>query len=185
MPDSDITRLLQAAGSGSPEANEELVRTLYAELRRLAGSFLAGERQGHTLQPTALVNEVYLRLLGAPRDWDSRAHFFGAAARAMRQILVDYARKRNAAKRRGGERVTLSDLNVESPENQLDLVLLDGALEALAGEDPRLVKVVELRVFAGCSFEEIGAALGYSAPTARRDWTYARAWLYDYLTPSP
>lgn len=185
MPDREITRLLKAAGSGEPEAVEQLVRTVYGELRRLAGSFLAGERPGHTLQPTALVNEVYLRMLGGPRAWDNRAHFFGAAARAMRQILVDHARKRHARKRSGGERVTLSELNVESPENQLDLVMLDEALEKLGQEDARLVRVVELRVFAGFGFAEIAEVIGASEATARRDWTYARAWLYDYLGPKP
>jgi len=140
------------------------------------------ERGYRTLQPTALVHEAYLRLAGSGSRWENRAHFFGAAASAMRRILVEQARHRLSQKR-GGElqRVTFKDLDVQVEDPQLDLIAMDEALTALAAVDERLVRVVELRYFAGCSLEETAALLETATATVKRDWTYARAWLYDYL----
>lgn len=165
--------------------DDDLAGLLYAELRRLAGGFFRGERSGHTLQPTALVNEAWLRLHESPADWENRSHFLGSAARAMRRILVEHARKR-AALKRGGEfaHVTFDDLAVQTPDPGVDVLLLNDALDALAAHDDRLARVVELHFFAGCTFPEIAGALGISEPTARRDWTYARAWLRDRIAGS-
>lgn len=182
MSDRDVGELLEAVNSGDASSYEELIQALYAELRRMAGSFMSRERPGHTLQPTALVNEAYLRLIQGDPEWRGRSHFFGAAARAMRQILVDHARMR-ASQKRGGDakRVTFSDLDVATQDAQIEVLALDEALSALAAEDERLGKVVELRCFAGCTFEEIADLLGTSDTTIRRDWTYAKAWLYEHM----
>jgi len=182
MDNWDVTELLQAVNSGNKESYDALIQALYGELRNLAGSFLRRERAGHTLQPTALVNEAYLRLVGGDSTWENRSHFLGAAAQAMRRILVEHARKRAAQKRGGdGQRVTFNDLDVQTEDPNLDLIGLDAALTALSAEDERLAKVVELHSFGGCTFEEIAAALGVSEGTVRRDWAFARAWLYEYM----
>lgn len=183
MAESDVTALLLAVSSGEEDAYEKLMEILYHELRRLAGSFMRSERVGHTLQPTALVNEAYLRLIQGDPRWENRAHFFGAAAQAMRRILVDHARRRQSLKRGGDAvRVTFENLQVEAVDPQLDLVALDEALTSLAGEDERLARVVELRFFAGCSLDQVGEILNISKATVKRDWTYARAWLYDQIS---
>lgn len=183
MPGGQITQLLAAAGSGDRRATERLYGFVYAELHRLARSNLRRERAGHTLQPTALVNEAYLRLAPGADPWQNRRHFFHAAARAMRQILVDHARRRDAAKRGGGaERVTLSDgLDVAAPEQEVDVLRLDAALDELAAEEPRLAELVTLRFFGGLSIEDAAAALDVSPATAKRDWAFARAWLRTRL----
>lgn len=162
---------------------DDLVQQLYGELRLLAGGFLRRERPGHTLQPTALVNEAWLRLADNSAPWENRSHFLGAAAQAMRRILVEHARK-HAALKRGGEfaHVTFDDLAVQVSEPNVDVLALNDALDALAGHDARLVKVVELHFFAGCTFTETAEALGLSEPTVRRDWAYARAWLQEHMT---
>lgn len=178
----DVADLLQQVNAGTPGAFDALVALVYGELRRMAGSLMRRQASGHTLQPTALVNEAYLRLLRTEGNWDGRAHFFGAAARAMRQVLMAHARQRAAQKRAGGAvRVTFSDLDVQTPEPSLDLFALDEALTALASNGERFAQVVELRYFAGCSVPEIAEITGRSLATVKRDWAYARAWLHERM----
>jgi RNA polymerase sigma factor (TIGR02999 family) len=162
---------------------DELTELAHAELRRLARRYLAGERPGHTLQPTALVNEAYLRLAaGQPVDWQNRAHFVGVAAHQMRRILVDHARKRHRAKRDGGGvRVTFDEQLPVADERGHDVVALDEALEKLARLDPRRSRIAELRYFGGLSVEETAEALSVSVATVMRDWRLARAWLQREL----
>lgn len=183
MEPDHVARLLKEVNAGDTRAFESLVALVYGELRRMAGSLMRGQSNGHTLQPTALVNEAYLRLVQGEPRWDGRAHFFGAAARAMRQVLMAHAR-RNAAQKRAGAavRVTFRDLDVEAPEPQLDLLALDDALTALAQVDERFSRVMELRYFAGFNLQEIAEMTGCSLATVKRDWAYARAWLYDYMS---
>jgi RNA polymerase sigma factor (TIGR02999 family) len=177
---TDVTVLLQNWRDGDRKALDALLPLVYKELRRLAHARLRNERPDHTLQSAALVNEAYLRLLGldAPQ-WESRTHFFAVAARLMRQVLVDYARRHRAGKRGGGAcRLALEDA-AEVPRRQdVDVVALDDALEALARIDLRQSRVVELRYFAGLTLQEISAALDIAPATVQRDWTAARAWLY-------
>lgn len=177
----DLTLLLKAACSGDREAYARLYEAVYAELRKVAGANLRREAPGHTLQPTALVNEAYLRL--APTcSFENRRHFFAAAAEAMRRILVDHARKRRSGKRGGGlERVTLSGVEVSSQDRGLDVIAVDAALTELAAAKPRLAELVNLRCFAGMSIEEAAGALEISPATAKRDWAFARAWLAERL----
>jgi RNA polymerase sigma factor (TIGR02999 family) len=157
---------------------------VYEELRRLAHFQLQRERQDHTLQTAALVHEAYLRLFGLnPPQWESRTHFFAIAAQLMRQILVDYARRHMAAKRGGGAyKLSLEEATVLSTQKDVDVLLLDDALKALAIIDPRQSKVVELRFFAGLSLEEISEALEIGPATVQRDWTAARAWLHREIS---
>ena len=183
MNSEEVAKLLQEVNAGDARAFESLVALVYGELRRMAGGLMRGQANGHTLQPTALVNEAYLRLIQGRQRWDGRAHFFGAAARAMRQVLIAHARQRAAQKRAGGAvRVTFEDLDVQTPEPLLDILALDEALNALARVDERFTRVMELRYFGGCSLEEIAELTGRSLATVKRDWSYARAWLYDYMT---
>jgi RNA polymerase sigma factor (TIGR02999 family) len=180
---ADVTRLLDAAATGDRRAAADLLPLVYAALRRLAATHLAAEPAGHTLQPTALVHEAYLRLVGRADDarWDHRGHFFAAAAEAMRRILVDHARRRHRDKRGGGRaRVELPDVPAPDPDDRL--LALDEALTRLAAEDPVAARVVELRQFAGAGHEQVAAALGITVYEARQKWTYARAWLRDALT---
>ena len=177
-PSDGMAELLAEARGGSREALDALVPLVHGELRRLAARYLGRERPDHTLQPTALVNEAYLRLAGQhDLDWESRAHFVAIAANVMRQVLVDHARARRAGKRAGElERVTLDEGLVPS-ERGVDLVALDDALTDLAGFDPRLARVVELRFFGGLTTREAAAVLGVSTATVEREWATARGWL--------
>jgi RNA polymerase sigma factor (TIGR02999 family) len=181
---SDLTRLVEAAAGGDPKAAGDLLPLVYDELRSLAAARLAREPAGQTLQPTALVHEAYLRLLGPDpaQPWGGRGHFFAAAAEAMRRILVDRARARTCEKRGGRLRkldVDAADLvTAADPEGVL---LIDDALARLAAADPSAARLVELRYFAGLSVTECGAALGVSAATAYRHWNFARAWLHSEL----
>ncbi|MFO0827024.1 MAG: ECF-type sigma factor [Phycisphaerales bacterium] len=182
-PREEVTQLLAAAGAGDPQAAERLLPLVYAELQALARSYMAREGAHHgrdrTLQPTALVHEAYLRLVGAADVvWQNRGHFFVAAATAMRRILIERARHRGRLKRGGGrDRVPL-DADAVAVEPPSDMLLaLDEALTSLERSDPRKCSVVMLRYFAGLSVEETAAALGVSAATVKNDWAYARAWL--------
>lgn len=182
--DPNVTALLARATAGDEQATNELFPLVYEELRRLAASFLASERPGHTLQPTALVHEAYVRLVGpGETTWQSRAHFFGAAARAIRRILTDYARARARGKRGGDpQRVPLSESLAEvEPADSLDLLALDEALTRLAGLDPQAARLVELRFYGGLSVEETAAALEISPRTAARLWEFARLWLFNEI----
>ena len=177
---SDVTRILERAERGDPKAAEELLPLVYDELRRLAAQKMSAEAAGHTLQPTALVHEAWLRLAGdAAPEFQNRAHFFGAAAEAMRRILIDRARRRSAAKRGGGAApVDLDEIEIPAPVADDDVLLqLNEALEKFAALDPRKAELVKLRYFVGLSFEEAAAALGIAVPTAKQWWAYARAWL--------
>ena len=181
---SDITELLDRWGQGDREAFQSLLPLVYKELRRLAARHLRQERRGHTLQPTALVHEAYLRLSGLREvQLENRAHFFGTAARVMRRVLVDHARKHRAQKRGGAEApVTLADVAAPAPlEGHLDMEALDAALDALEAIAPEKAKVVELRYFGGLSVEQTGEYLGISPATVKRHWVFARAWLLRRL----
>ncbi|MEQ1894955.1 MAG: ECF-type sigma factor [Planctomycetota bacterium] len=173
------TALLHRVAEGDSNAANELLALVYEELHRLAGSFLAGERRDHTLQPTALVHEAWLRMNGgAPQAWQNRAQFVAVAARAMRRVLLDHARRRAAQKRSGsGERVPLDDTIEVFERGGVDLLALNEALGRLELLDPELVRLVELRYFAGASNEEAALALGVSTRTVERGWSTARAWL--------
>jgi RNA polymerase sigma factor (TIGR02999 family) len=179
----DVTRLLVRLTDGDRGVLDELLPVVYGELRKLASSYLRRERVGHTLQPTALVHEAYMRLVDQTQvQWQNRAHFFGVAAQMMRRILVDHARAHEAEKR-GGEFQKLSlDENIDvSGERDVNLVALDDALNLLAEIDPQKMKIVELRFFGGLSVEETAEVLGVSAPTVKRQWRMAKAWLYGQV----
>ena len=178
------TALLLAWGRGEQAAFDQLVPLVYGELRRIARQHLGRERTGHTLQPTALVNEAYLRLIDVKRiQWQNRQHFFAVAARVMRRLLVDAARARRFRKRGGGAHMaSLDEALLVSNEPQRGLVELDDALNALAGVDPRKEQIVELRYFGGLSVEETAAALQVSTGTVMRDWRLAKAWLHRELS---
>jgi RNA polymerase sigma factor (TIGR02999 family) len=176
----DITRILDRAQQGDPKAAADLLPLVYAELRRLAAHKMAGESSGHTLQPTALVHEAWLRLGADDQpDWRNRAHFFATAAEAMRRILVERARRRLAAKRGAGAvPLDVDDFEIPSPAANDDTLLrVNEALDKLAVLDPRKAELVKLRYFAGLTFEEASAVLGIAVPTAKQWWAYARAWL--------
>jgi RNA polymerase sigma-70 factor (ECF subfamily) len=181
---SQTTRLLKAVHAGDNAAAERLLPLVYAELHRVANAYMRRERQDHTLQPTALINEAYLRLIQEDVDWNSREHFIGFAAHVMRRVLVDYARARNADQRGGKrERVELQDQLAISPERLDEVSQLDEALDRLAKMNPRQAKVVELRYFGGLSVEQIGATLGIAPRSVKRDWALARIWLFEELKP--
>ena len=181
---NQVTKLLADWKSGDPEALDRLAPLVYQELRRLAESYLRNESAAKTLQPTALVHDLYIRLMaGEQPDWNSRAHFFGIAAHRMRQILVEHARQRKAAKRgAGAEQVTLDEMVCFAPERSADVVALDDALNSLATFDERKCKVIELRYFAGLSIEEVAEALEISVATVGREQRLAEAWLKKYMT---
>ena len=183
-PPKSITQLLVAWGDGDRAALDQLVPLVHAELRRLARGYMRGERAGHTLQTTALVNEAYLRLVEQRHvRWQNRAHFLAIAAQLMRRILVDYARRRQYQKRGGGAlQVTLAEAESVAFERTPDLVALDEALRSLAEIDPRRSQVVELRFFGGLSIEETAEVLKVSPTTVERDWTIAKAWLHKTVT---
>jgi RNA polymerase sigma factor (TIGR02999 family) len=179
--DADLTALLLAWSDGHEEARNRLIDAVYAELRRVASRHLRGERDDHSLSPTALVHETYLRLIDQHRvRWQNRAHFFGLAARLMRRILVDHARSRGAAKR-GSDRTVVLDMDVEAAPLDVDVLALDAALDRLATIDARQGRLVELRFFAGLTVDETAQALDVAPITVKRDWAYARAWLYREL----
>ena len=180
----EITRLLVAWGDGDESALAELTPLVYQELHRLAHHYMSGERGGHTLQTTALVNEAYVRLIDwkAVR-WQNRAHFFAVSAQLMRRILVDFARSRGYHKRGGGgEPIALDEAAVVAKDKGAEMVALDEALTALAELDPRHSRVVELRFFGGLSIDETAEVLKVSPATVRRDWSLARAWLHSELS---
>jgi len=183
---SEVTRLLSAIQQGDELATAKLLPLVYEELRRLARSHMANERGDHTLQATALVHEAYLRLIGDARpEWNGRGHFFAAAAEAMRRILIEHARAKNALKRGGQqERVPLLDVDpiVMPCENAEDLLALDEALDKLAEQDAAKAELVKLLYFAGLNLEEAAAAQGISRTTAYRHWLFARAWLHDAIS---
>lgn len=179
-PPGEITRLLVEAGDGDERAREQLMERVYRELQRLAGYYMRGERIDHTLQPTALVHEAYLRLFGQERiDWRNHIHFVRGAARAMRQILVDHARQRAAAKRAAGQNKVAFDESAVLVSDQRPQIMLalDEALKSLEKLDSRQAAVVEMLYFTGMTQQEVAQALGLSEITIRRDWRTARAWL--------
>jgi RNA polymerase sigma factor (TIGR02999 family) len=180
----EVTQLLVALRKGSPEAQAKLIPLVYQQLHRLAASYMKRERADHTLQATALVNEAYLRLVDQEvTDWHDRAHFFGVAARLMRQILVDHARGHQAEKRGGmAEKLPLEKALEFSPARSRELVQLDDALGSLEQFDPQQARVVELRFFGGLTVEETAEVLGISPRTVKRDWSVARAWLHGELS---
>ena len=182
-PAGDVTRLLVRAREGSREAVEELLPLVYAELRRVAGRQLRNERGDHTLGASGLINEAYLKLADQLQvDWQSREHFYAIAARAMRQVLIDYARKRNAEKRGGDwDRTSLDNKGLGFDAPLADLLALDQALERLNGIDERLRRIVEYRFFCGLTEKETAELLGVTVRTVQRDWMKARAWLYKEL----
>jgi RNA polymerase sigma factor (TIGR02999 family) len=178
-----ITKVLADWANRDPTARDRLLPIVYEELRRLAHRYMRGERRGHILQTTALVNEAYLRLAGIDAiRWRDRAHFFAMAATLMRRVLVDYARRGARAKRGGGVSVTSIDENAIGKGPAVDVVALDEALERLAAADPQQSRVVELRFFGGLSVEETAQVLGVSPATVKRDWVTAKLWLYNELS---
>jgi RNA polymerase sigma factor (TIGR02999 family) len=189
---TEVTRILSAIEHGDPSAAEQLLPLVYDELRRLAAQKLAQEKPGQTLQATALVHEAYVRLVGSGETavgkehrWDSRGHFFAAAAEAMRRILIDRARLKSAAKRRGGrKRLDIDAIDLATQATPDQLLAVDEALAKLARDDPTAARLVELRYFAGLAVPEAGKALGISTATAYRHWKYARAWLHSELLGS-
>jgi len=181
---TQVTELLRRWSGGDVAAREALVPLVYDELRRLARYYLASQRSDHTLQSTAIVHEAYLRLAGHDKvHWENRSHFFAVAAQLMRRILVDHARKRNAAKR-GGPNLTLLVEEAAKPSSrrEMDLVALDDALKALAELDERQSRIVELRFFGGLSIEDTSRVLEISPATVKREWSTARAWLYEEIS---
>jgi RNA polymerase sigma factor (TIGR02999 family) len=179
---SEVTVLLEAARQGDAQAAQQLLPLVYEELRRLAAAKMALEAPGQTLQPTALVHEAWLRLTGDEnRRWNDRTHFFAAAAEAMRRILVENARRKRAQRHGGGQqRVQLDDVSLATPSDD-QLLAVDEALEKFAAQDKPKAELVKLRFFVGLTLEEAAEVLGISASTAKRHWTYARAWLFEEI----
>ncbi|HEY1662465.1 MAG TPA: ECF-type sigma factor [Verrucomicrobiae bacterium] len=185
---SEVTHILERAQAGDPKATEELLPLVYNELRRLAAHKMSGEASGHTLQPTALVHEAWIRLgAGEQPGWQNRAHFFAAAAEAMRRILIERARRRRAAKRgAGAEHLDLDEMEITAPVADDDALLaLNEALDKFATLDSRKAELVKLRYFVGMNFEEAAAALGITVPTAKQWWAYARSWLAVEMRETP
>jgi RNA polymerase sigma factor (TIGR02999 family) len=181
---NDVTRVLSAIEQGDPHAAEQLLPLVYDELRKLAAQKLAQEKPGQTLQATALVHEAYLRLVDVEKaqHWNSRGHFFAAAAEAMRQILVQNARRKSRVKHGGGRtRIDMDDLEIAAPERSEDMLALDEALTQLAAADPQAAELVKLRYFAGCTIPQAAEVLGVSPRTADFLWAYARTWLFQKL----
>jgi RNA polymerase sigma-70 factor, ECF subfamily len=181
----DVSRLLHAWSVGDQDALKELTPIVYDELHRLAGAYMRRERAGHSLQTTALVHEAYTRLVNYKRmQWQDRAHFFAVAAQLMRRILVEHARKKNLKRGAGLQHISLDEAALVGAGRPIDLVALDDAMNALACVDPRKVRVVEMRFFAGLTVEETAEVLKISAVTVMRDWNTAKAWLYRELKGS-
>ncbi len=185
---TDVTQILNAIEQGDPHAAQQLLPLVYDELRRLAAEKMAQERPGQTLQATALVHEAYLRLVDEDkaRHWNSRGHFFAAAAEAMRRILIEQARRKQRGRHGGGrKRLDLDRRDPADEQSGDDFLAVDEALERLAAEDAKVAEVVKLRYFAGLTIEETAAAMGISVRTANRHWAFARAWLYQQLSGQP
>jgi RNA polymerase sigma-70 factor, ECF subfamily len=182
-PPQDVTVLLGEVAQGDQQAVSKLMPLVYSELRRLAGRYMNRERSEHTLQPTALVHEAYLKLVqNPPVEWQNRAHFFGIAAQLMRQILIDYARGHGREKRGGGQQVLpLEGAIVFSPEKSTELLRIDESLQRLTKLDPRQARIVELRFFGGLTVEETAQVMGVSPKTVKREWSMAKAWLHGDL----
>src|ERR1022692_746338 len=180
---SDVTRILEALAHGDPTAADELLPMVYQELRKLAAHKMAGQAPGHTLQPTALVHEAWLRLAeNEPGRFAGRAHFFAAAAEAMRHILIDSARRKRALRHGGGQApVDIESIEIAAQANDDELLAVHDVLDQLAAESPQKAELVKLRYFVGMTFEEAAEALGISVATAKRHWAYARAWLYEEI----
>jgi RNA polymerase sigma factor (TIGR02999 family) len=184
---NDVTRILSAIDQGQPHSTEELLPLVYSELRKLAAHKLAKEKPGQTIDATALVHEVYLRLVDGDKTfhWNSRGHFFGAAAEAMRRILVERARQRRAQKRGGhSSRVQLEESALLAPEPAEDMIALSDALDALSATDPGAANLIKLRFFAGLTMNEAAQSLGISVRTAQGMWAYARSWLHRKMRES-
>ena len=182
IPDGQVTVLLKAMKGGDSSAAGRLFPLVYQELHRLAETYMHRERKDHTLQPTALINEAYLRLAREDIDWQNREHFIGVAANVMRRVLVDHARARNAAMRGGGlVRVELEDNVAVSEERSDEVLLLDDALTRLEALNPRQARVVELRYFGGLSVEQVASILGVAPRSVKRDWALARIWLFKEI----
>ena len=183
---SDVTQILQSIRAGDDDAAEDLMPLIYEELRQLAASKLAREAPGQTLQATALVHEAWLRVSqGQGQQWDGRAHFFAAAAEAMRRILVDNARRKKALKRGGDQdRIEFNELNIVAETQDDELLAIHEALDKLGQEDPIVAELVKLRFFAGLKIDEAALALDISRSTAKRHWNYAKAWLYNAIKDS-
>jgi RNA polymerase sigma factor (TIGR02999 family) len=184
---NDITHILSRTEQGDPQAAAELLPLVYNELRGIAAHKMHGEASGTTLQPTALVHEAWLRLgADAQPGWKNRAHFFGAAAEAMRRILVDRARRKKALRHGGGQQmVDVNEIEIPAPADDNEILAVNEALEKLAVLDPRKAELVKLRYFVGLSFEETAAALGIAVPTAKQWWAYSRAWLLEEMRGKP
>jgi RNA polymerase sigma factor (TIGR02999 family) len=182
---SEITRILTAIEQGDAKSTDELLPVVYNELRRLAAYKMANEPAGHTLQPTALVHEAWLKLVDSPsQSWQNRAHFFGAAAEAMRRLLIARARRKGRQRRgSGAEHVDVDKLEIASPAPTDQLLALNEALDRFAALEPEQAELVKLRYFVGLKIEESAEVLGISQATAKRWWTYARAWLLDEISP--
>jgi RNA polymerase sigma factor (TIGR02999 family) len=185
---SDITLLLHAAASGQQGDLDALMGAVYQDMRRLAASHLSGERRGHTLSPTALVHEAYVKLIDQrSTNWTDRLHFFAIAARIIRRILIDHARSRDADKRGGGDRanrtmIRIGEQDIAAPERDVDLIALDEALQELAQLDAQQARIVELRYFGGCTVDEVAELLRIGKRTVDRDWQAAKAWLLVRLS---
>jgi len=179
----DVTQILDRLSQGSSTAPDELLPLVYDDLRNLAHAYFNNEKSDHTLQATALVHEAYIRLVNWENvSWQNRAHFFAVAAEVMRNVLIDHARKRNAQKRFGGQRILLDDAVSLPHENGLDVLHLEEALSSLESIDPRQARIVELRFFGGLSIEETAYIMNISETTVRREWTFAKAWFQRELT---
>ena len=183
---SDVTRILERAQAGDPQAADELLPLVYDELRKLAVVKMANEMPGQTLQPTALVHEAWLRLTGNENgQWGGRAHFFGAAAEAMRRILIENARRKRAARHGGGQaKLDINEIEITAAVKDDELLAVSDALEKLAARDKRKAELVKLRYFVGLTTEEAAEVLGISVPTADRWWNYSRAWLFEEIEGS-
>jgi RNA polymerase sigma factor (TIGR02999 family) len=181
--DRDVTGMLNQVARGQVDVHPELVAAVYAELRTIARAHMRGQRRDHTLQATALVNEAYMRLVGGSKlDWDSRGHFFHAAAEAMRRILVEHARRNGRLKRGGAlKRLPANVLDLAAASDSTETLALDEALQRLEERDPSMARLVQLRFFTGLDVEETAQVLGVSVRTVKREWAYARAWLYREL----